>query len=97
MLGILPTRLPIPLNAKSGSDCMPSIGAWIDTGCLVALFARDDPHHPSAVSFLESNQRLTLHSIWPVVTEAGFFLDTAGKIALAIRFTPDPSRPSVGH
>ena len=61
---------------------MPSTDAWIDTGFLVALFARDDPHHPSAVSFLESNQRLTLHSIWPVVTEAGFFLDTAGKIAL---------------
>ncbi|QVL50023.1 MAG: hypothetical protein KFB96_06005 [Thiocapsa sp.] len=61
---------------------MPNIAAWVDTGFLVALFARNDPHHTSAVEFLANHQRLSLHSLWPVVTETGFFLDASGKIAL---------------
>lgn len=61
---------------------MPNMAAWVDTGFLVALFARNDPHHTSAVEFLANHQRLSLHSLWPVVTETGFFLDTSGKIAL---------------
>ena len=61
---------------------MPSTAAWVDTGFLVALFARNDPHHASAVEFLANAQRLELHSLWPVVVEASFFLDTSGKIAL---------------
>ncbi len=61
---------------------MPNTAAWVDTGFLVALFVRNDEHHLSAVNFLANNQRLSLHSLWPVVTEAGFFLDTSGKIAL---------------
>jgi uncharacterized protein len=61
---------------------MPNIAAWVDTGFLVALFARNDPHHTSAVEFLANAQRLELHSLWPVVAEASFFLDTSGKIAL---------------
>lgn len=61
---------------------MPSIAAWVDTGFLVALFARNDPHHRSAVEFLAQHEHLNLHSLWPVVTEAGFFLDTSGKIGL---------------
>ncbi|MEA3643413.1 MAG: hypothetical protein VBE63_26285 [Lamprobacter sp.] len=61
---------------------MPNIAAWVDTGFFVALFARNDTHHHSAVQFFSDNRKLELHSLWPVVTEAGFFLDTPGKIAL---------------
>lgn len=62
---------------------MPSTAAWVDTGFLVALFASDDQHHESAVAFLEANApRLDLHSIWPVVSEASFFLGATGKDAL---------------
>ncbi|WP_373508853.1 hypothetical protein [Thiocapsa sp.] len=70
-----PSHPWIPQNAKSGRPCTPNIAAWVDTGFLVALFARDDPHHTSAVEFLANHQRLSLHSLWPVVTETGFFLE----------------------
>ncbi len=61
---------------------MPSTIAWVDTGFLVALFAADDSYHTSAVDFLKRVQGLEFHSIWPVVSEASFFLDGAGKAAL---------------
>lgn len=61
---------------------MPNTAAWVDTGFLVALFARNDQHHASAVECLANAQRLEPHSLWPVVVEACFFLDTSGKIAL---------------
>ena len=61
---------------------MRSTAAWVDTGFLVALFARDDSHHKSAVEFLASARDIEFHSIWPVVSEASFFLDHAGKVAM---------------
>lgn len=61
---------------------MPSTATWVDTGFLVALFAADDSHHESAIAFLKSTQGVEFHSIWPVVSEASFFLDNPGKIAL---------------
>ena|GEM_PF-2120149 len=61
---------------------MPNTSAWVDTGFLVALFAKDDKHHTSAQAFLSSLGKIELHSIWPVVVEACFFLDTSGKLAL---------------
>lgn len=61
---------------------MPSTAAWVDTGFLVALFARDDTHHESALAYLRSATDIEFHSIWPVVSEASFFLDTAGKAAM---------------
>jgi len=61
---------------------MPNTAAWIDTGFLVALFARNDPHFASALEFLANAKRLELHSLWLVVAEASFFLDTPGKVAL---------------
>lgn len=61
---------------------MPSTVAWVDRGFLVALFAADDPHHSSAVAFLKSAKGVEFHSIWPVVSEASFFLDNSGKMAL---------------
>lgn len=61
---------------------MPNTAAWVDTGFLVALFAKEDLHHPSANAFLQQLGRIELHSIWPVVVEACFFLDIRGKLAL---------------
>lgn len=61
---------------------MSNTAAWVDTGFLVALFAKEDPHHPSANAFLKQLGRIELHSIWPVVVEACFFLDIRGKLAL---------------
>lgn len=61
---------------------MPSTAAWVDTGFLVALFARDDSHHESAVEFLAGAGNIEFHSIWPVVSEASFFLDHSGKTAM---------------
>jgi len=59
-----------------------STAAWVDTGFLVALFAGDDHHHASAVKFLKDAGNIEFHSIWPVVSEATFFLDNAGKAAM---------------
>lgn len=61
---------------------MASTAALVDTGFLVALFARSDKHHQSAREFLAGAGNIQLHSIWPVVTEACYFLDTDGKSAL---------------
>ena len=57
----------------------------VDTGFLVALFARDDPHHDSAKALLKGRlreEKAKLITVWPVITEAGFFLNPTGKIAL---------------
>ncbi len=61
---------------------MPNMATWVDTGFLVALFASNDAHHQVAKAFMQANPRLELHSVWPVITEAGFFLDADGKQAL---------------
>lgn len=71
---------------------MPNTAAWVDTGFLVALFAREDEHHRSAVSFLQSLRGVDLHSLWPVVTEACFFLDVPGKNALLAWLERGPVR-----
>lgn len=70
---------------------MPSTAAWVDTGFLVALFAKDDEWHASATEFLARNaSELELHSTWPVVAEASFFLTAAGKDALLQWLQKDP-------
>ena len=56
--------------------------AWVDTGFLVALFARDDKHHEDAIAFIKEHQNLEMHSIWPVIVETCFFLNNPGKQAL---------------
>jgi predicted nucleic acid-binding protein len=61
---------------------VPSTAAWVDTGFLVALFSRSDSHHKSALAFLERSGHLELHSIWPVVSEANFFLNPQAREAL---------------
>ena len=61
---------------------MPNTETLVDAGFLVALFARSDENHASAVQFLKARKSLRLHSIWPVVTEACLFLDADAKDAL---------------
>lgn len=79
---LLPPHPLIRSSALSGRSCLPSTAAWVDTGFLVALFAADDTHHESAIAFLKNIRGVEFHSIWPVVSEASFFLDNDGKIAL---------------
>lgn len=61
---------------------MQNTGVWVDTGFLVALFAQDDSYHHKAKAFLLSNMQLDMHSVWPVIVESCFFLNTDGKQAL---------------
>ncbi len=61
---------------------MSNMATWVDTGFLVALFARNDTHHEAAKAFLQENTTMDLHSIWPVIVEANFFLNNEGKQAL---------------
>ena len=50
----------------------------VDTGFLVALYIRRDALHPQAIRFLRDN-RATLLTAAPVVTETCYFLDSKGK------------------
>lgn len=61
---------------------MISTATWVDSGFLIALFAKNDPHHRDAKKFLEKNQDLEMHSLWPVIVETCFFLNNHGKQAL---------------
>ncbi len=63
---------------------MSNTATWVDTGFLVALFACNDTHHNKAKYFLENNAQLNMHSIWPVIVEACFFLNNDGKQALLL-------------
>lgn len=58
------------------------MAAWVDTGFLVALFARNDTFHRQATRFLRDNPALELHTIWPVIVESCFFLDNQAQQAL---------------
>jgi len=59
-----------------------STAAWVDTGFIVALFAKNDTHHLVATEFLKTTKQLEMHSIWAVIVEACFFLNHTGKEAL---------------
>ena len=61
---------------------MSSMVTLVDTGFLVALFAKNDKHHEKAKLFLANNLQLEMHSIWPVIVETCFFLNKDGKQAL---------------
>jgi predicted nucleic acid-binding protein len=53
----------------------------VDTGFLVALYIRGDTLHCPAREYLRNN-RSALLTVAPVVVEACFFLDAAGKSAM---------------
>jgi predicted nucleic acid-binding protein len=54
----------------------------LDTGPLVALYARDDPHHAEVAHWLAGFDG-ELHTVEPVLAEAAFFLPARGRAALA--------------
>lgn len=54
----------------------------LDTGPLVALFNRDDPHHPRASNWLAAHDG-PLHTVEAVLTECAFFLPARLRGALA--------------
>jgi predicted nucleic acid-binding protein len=57
-------------------------GVLLDTGVLVALYARNDPQHAAADRWL-AGFRGQLHSVEAVLAEAAFFLPTHMRAALA--------------
>ncbi len=61
---------------------MVNTATWVDSGFLIALFAKNDSHHQSAKAFLEANQSLEMHSSWAVIVEVCYFLNNSGKQAL---------------
>jgi uncharacterized protein len=76
----------------------PRNGVLLDTGVLVALYARDDPWHPAATQWI-GGFRGELHTVEPVLTEAAYFLpvrlrsiiaDLAERGAIHVH-CPDPA------
>jgi predicted nucleic acid-binding protein len=54
----------------------------VDSGPLIALFDRDDPHHKLLVDFLAAHQRLRLITTWAVLNETSALLGSrVGKQA----------------
>jgi predicted nucleic acid-binding protein len=52
-----------------------------DTGPLVALIDRDDPHHARCVAALDRLPAGALVTTWPCFTEAMYLLGRAGDLA----------------
>ena len=57
-------------------------GVLLDSGVLVALYARDDPQHAAAKRWL-SGFAGQLHTVEPVLAEAAYFLPVRDRVALA--------------
>jgi uncharacterized protein len=60
----------------------PGKGMLLDTGVLVALYARDDPYHFEAAQWMASSHG-ELHTVEPVLTEAAYFLPVRLRSAIA--------------
>jgi predicted nucleic acid-binding protein len=57
-------------------------GVLLDTGALVALYARDDPKHTEVARWI-AGFKGQMHSVVPVLTEAAFFLPARSRGAIA--------------
>ncbi|MEP7103001.1 MAG: PIN domain-containing protein [Burkholderiales bacterium] len=57
-------------------------GVLLDTGPLVALYARDDARHDAVARWLDGFQG-ELHTVEPVLTEAVYFLPVHGRAVFA--------------
>ena len=57
-------------------------GALLDTGVLVALYARDDPKHAGVARWFSTFQG-ELHTVESVLTEAAYFLPARMRAVLA--------------
>ncbi len=64
-------------QAKVSAD-----GVLLDTGVLVAVYARDDPRHFAATRWL-AGFRGELHTVEPVLTETAYFLPARLRAAIA--------------
>jgi uncharacterized protein len=60
----------------------PAGSVLLDTGVLVAVYARDDPRHLAATRWL-AGFRGALHTVEPVLTEAAYFLPARLRAAIA--------------
>ena len=54
----------------------------LDTGVLVAMYARDDPRHAGVARWMATFQG-DLHTVESVLTEAAYFLPVRTRAALA--------------
>ena len=54
----------------------------LDTGALVALYARDDPWHAAVTQWM-SGFRGELHTVEPVLTEAAYFMPVRLRSVIA--------------
>ena len=69
-------------RGAAGARPVPSGDVLIDTGVLVALYARDDPGHPAALRWL-AGFRGVLHTVEPVLSEVAYFLPARTRAAVA--------------
>jgi predicted nucleic acid-binding protein len=69
-------------RAAGVSSFAVSRGVLLDTGALVALYARDDPKHSGVVSWLATFQG-ELHTVEAVLTEAAYFVPVRTRATIA--------------
>jgi predicted nucleic acid-binding protein len=69
-------------RAGSGGGANMADGVLLDTGPLVALYARDDKRHGAVAQWMAGFQG-PLHTVGPVLTEAAFFLPARTRPVLA--------------
>lgn len=60
----------------------PSGGVLLDTGVIIALYARNDPQHLAATRWL-AGFRGVFHTVEPVLTETAYFLPTRLRAAIS--------------
>jgi uncharacterized protein len=68
--------------ARASATRTAANGVLLDTGPLVALYARDDARH-TAVKRWVDGFRGELHTVEPVLTEAAYFLPVRGRAIIA--------------
>ena len=59
-----------------------TVGVLLDTGPLVALYARDDARHAVVARWIDGFQG-ELHTVESVLTEAAYFLPVRGRAIIA--------------
>ena len=76
--------MTLPRRAASGAPetRIGAAGVLLDTGPLVALYARDDARHAAVARWMSGFQG-ELHAVEPVLTEAAYFLPARGRAVIA--------------
>ena len=73
---------PRSVAPKIGASAASTTGVLLDTGPLVALYARDDGSHAAVTQWM-AGFRGELHTVEPVLTEAAYFLPARTRAVLA--------------